>query len=131
MKIIAIKVHLIKQMLMKRQILNIKGKQSSILMRGLLIFSIHMRPMILYSSLCNKLPLKLKKKDLTNRKFNNSLIQIDNYFFFHTNKILSAVFNEHSKPGLALKKARTIGSLLVSDEIITDAYSGDTNPPIR
>lgn len=69
--------------------------------------------------------------DLPNRNFKNSWIQMDNYFVFDTNTILSAVFNEHSKLGLALKKARTIGSLLVSDEIITDAYSGDTNPPIR
>ncbi len=38
------------------------------------------------------------------------------FFVFDTNILLSAVFNENSTPGLALKKARTIGTLLISDE---------------
>jgi len=42
------------------------------------------------------------------------------FFVFDTNILLSAVFNEHSTPGLALKKARTIGTLLVSDEVISE-----------
>ena len=42
------------------------------------------------------------------------------FFVFDTNTLISAVFNEHSQPALALKKARTIGTLLVSDEIIAE-----------
>lgn len=42
------------------------------------------------------------------------------FFVFDTNILLSAVFNEHSTPGAALKKARTFGTLLVSDEIISE-----------
>jgi predicted nucleic acid-binding protein len=39
------------------------------------------------------------------------------FFVFDTNILLSAVFNENSTPGIALKKARTLGTLLVSDEL--------------
>lgn len=42
------------------------------------------------------------------------------FFVFDTNILLSAVFNENSTPGKALKKARTVGTLLVSDEIISE-----------
>ena len=42
------------------------------------------------------------------------------FFVFDTNILLSAVFNENSTPGSALKKARTVGTLLVSDEIISE-----------
>jgi putative PIN family toxin of toxin-antitoxin system len=42
------------------------------------------------------------------------------FFVFDTNILLSAVFNENSTPGIALKKARTIGVLLVSEEIIAE-----------
>ena len=42
------------------------------------------------------------------------------FFVFDTNILLSAVFNENSTPGLALKKARTVGTLLVSDEIVSE-----------
>lgn len=42
------------------------------------------------------------------------------FFVFDTNILLSAVFNENSTPGKALKKARTMGTLLISDEIISE-----------
>lgn len=45
---------------------------------------------------------------------------MNKFFVFDTNTLISAVFNEHSPPALALKKARTIGTLLVSDEIIAE-----------
>jgi len=45
---------------------------------------------------------------------------MNKFFVFDTNTLISAVFNEHSQPALALKKARTIGTLLVSDEIIAE-----------
>ncbi|SEL29870.1 putative toxin-antitoxin system toxin component, PIN family [Parapedobacter koreensis] len=45
---------------------------------------------------------------------------MNKFFVFDTNTLISAVFNEHSQSGLALKKARTIGTLLVSDEIISE-----------
>jgi len=42
------------------------------------------------------------------------------FFVFDTNILLSAIFNGNSTPGLALKKARTIGALLISDEIVSE-----------
>ena len=45
---------------------------------------------------------------------------MNKFFVFDTNTLISAVFNKHSPPALALKKARTIGTLLVSDEIIAE-----------
>ncbi len=45
---------------------------------------------------------------------------MNKFFVFDTNTLISAVFNETSSPALALKKARTIGTLLVSDEIIAE-----------
>jgi len=42
------------------------------------------------------------------------------FFIFDTNTLVSAVFNENSTPGIALKKARILGTLLVSDEIIAE-----------
>lgn len=45
---------------------------------------------------------------------------MNKFFVFDTNTLISAVFNENSSPALALKKARTIGTLLVSDEIIAE-----------
>lgn len=45
---------------------------------------------------------------------------MNKFFVFDTNTLISAVFNEHSQPALALKKARTIGTLLVSDEVIAE-----------
>lgn len=42
------------------------------------------------------------------------------FFIFDTNTLISAVFNEHSIPAQALKKARTSGTLLVSDEVISE-----------
>lgn len=43
---------------------------------------------------------------------------MNNYFIFDTNTLLSALFNEESTSGLALKKARMLGTLLVSREIV-------------
>ncbi len=45
---------------------------------------------------------------------------MNKFFVFDTNTLISAVFNENSPPALALKKARTIGTLLVSDEITAE-----------
>ncbi|WP_184541765.1 putative toxin-antitoxin system toxin component, PIN family [Mucilaginibacter sp. FT3.2] len=45
---------------------------------------------------------------------------MNEFFIFDTNTLLSAVFNQNSKPGLALKAARISGTLLVSDEIIAE-----------
>lgn len=45
---------------------------------------------------------------------------MNNYFIFDTNTLLSALFNEESTSGLALKKARTLGTLLVSREIVEE-----------
>lgn len=45
---------------------------------------------------------------------------MNKFFVFDTNTLISAVFNENSPPALALKRARTIGTLLVSDEIIAE-----------
>ena len=45
---------------------------------------------------------------------------MNKFFVFDTNTLISAAFNEHSQPALALKKARTIGTLLISDEIIAE-----------
>lgn len=42
---------------------------------------------------------------------------MNNFFIFDTNILISAVFNQNSLPALALKRARTIGTLLISDEI--------------
>ncbi len=42
------------------------------------------------------------------------------FFIFDTNILLSALFNADSNPGIALKKARTNGTLLVSDEIVKE-----------
>lgn len=42
------------------------------------------------------------------------------FFVFDTNVLLSAIFNENSIPGRALKEARTKGTLLVSDEIVSE-----------
>ena len=41
----------------------------------------------------------------------------NNLFVFDTNILLSALFDENGTPAKALKKARTIGTLLLSDEI--------------
>ncbi len=38
------------------------------------------------------------------------------FWVFDTNTLLSALLNENSAPGLALKKAREIGTLLISPE---------------
>jgi len=45
---------------------------------------------------------------------------MNNYFIFDTNTLLSALFNEGSTAGLALKRARISGTLLVSDEIVAE-----------
>ncbi|MGK9124352.1 putative toxin-antitoxin system toxin component, PIN family [Olivibacter sp. SA151] len=45
---------------------------------------------------------------------------MNNYFIFDTNTLLSALFNEDSTAGLALKRARISGTLLVSDEIVAE-----------
>lgn len=45
---------------------------------------------------------------------------MNRFFVFDTNTLLSAVFNEASTPGLALKKARLTGTLLVSAEIVDE-----------
>lgn len=45
---------------------------------------------------------------------------MNNYFIFDTNTLLSALFNEESTSGLALKKARMLGTLLVSREIVEE-----------
>src|SRR3546814_13984838 len=45
---------------------------------------------------------------------------MNKFFVFDTKTLISAVFNETSPPALALKKARTIGTLLVSDGIIAE-----------
>jgi len=45
---------------------------------------------------------------------------MNNYFVFDTNTLISALFNEESSSGQALKTARTSGTLLVSNEIIEE-----------
>jgi len=45
---------------------------------------------------------------------------MNSYFIFDTNTLLSALFNEESTSGLALKKARMLGTLLVSREIVEE-----------
>uniref|UniRef100_F4CAE3 PIN domain-containing protein n=1 Tax=Sphingobacterium sp. (strain 21) TaxID=743722 RepID=F4CAE3_SPHS2 len=47
-------------------------------------------------------------------------MRMNNYFIFDTNTLLSALFNEDSTAGLALKRARISGTLLVSDEIVAE-----------
>ncbi|MFD2962464.1 MULTISPECIES: putative toxin-antitoxin system toxin component, PIN family [Olivibacter] len=47
-------------------------------------------------------------------------MRMNNYFIFDTNTLLSALFNEGSTAGLALKRARISGTLLVSDEIVAE-----------
>ncbi len=44
----------------------------------------------------------------------------NNLWVFDTNTLVSALFDENSKPGLALKKARETGKLIVSPEIIAE-----------
>ncbi len=44
----------------------------------------------------------------------------NNLWVFDTNTLVSALFDENSKPGLALKKARETGKLLVSPEIVAE-----------
>ena len=43
-----------------------------------------------------------------------------NFFVFDTNILLSALFDDQSIPAKALKKARTKGVLLISDEIAAE-----------
>lgn len=47
-------------------------------------------------------------------------MQMNKFFIFDTNTLLSALFNQHSKPGLALTIARLSGTLLISDEVAAE-----------
>jgi len=46
--------------------------------------------------------------------------QMNKFFIFDTNTLLSALFNQHSIPGLALTIARLSGTLLISDEVAAE-----------
>lgn len=50
------------------------------------------------------------------------------FWVFDTNTLLSALFNINSSPGLALLKARAMGTLLISDEIREEYFSVFTRP---
>jgi putative PIN family toxin of toxin-antitoxin system len=43
-----------------------------------------------------------------------------NFFVFDTNILLSALFDDTGVPAKALKKARINGTLLISDEVVTE-----------
>jgi len=45
------------------------------------------------------------------------------FWVFDTNTLLSALFNENSIPGIALKKARETGTLLISAEIASEYFT--------
>lgn len=45
---------------------------------------------------------------------------MNNLFVFDTNILISAVFNQNSSPALAVKKARTIGTLVISKKILEE-----------
>ncbi len=44
-------------------------------------------------------------------------------FVFDTNVLISALFNDSGTPGMALKKARSRGVLVVSDEVAAEYVS--------
>lgn len=44
------------------------------------------------------------------------------FWVLDTNTLLSALFNENSTPGVALKKARETGTLLISAEIASEYF---------
>ena len=44
----------------------------------------------------------------------------NNFFVFDTNILLSALFDNNTTPAIALKRARTSGVLLISDEIAAE-----------
>jgi len=44
------------------------------------------------------------------------------FWILDTNTLLSALFNENSTPGIALKKARKNGTLLVSAETASEYF---------
>ncbi|MDR3695696.1 PIN domain-containing protein [Mucilaginibacter sp.] len=50
------------------------------------------------------------------------------FWVFDTNTLLSALMNEHSIPGLALKRARQKGALLVSSEIASEYFNVFSRP---
>jgi putative PIN family toxin of toxin-antitoxin system len=50
------------------------------------------------------------------------------FLVIDTNILLSALLNEESLPGLALKKARTIGTLLISSEIASEYFNVFSRP---
>ena len=45
------------------------------------------------------------------------------FWVLDTNTLLSALFNENSTPGVALKKARETGTLLISAEIASEYFT--------
>jgi len=45
------------------------------------------------------------------------------FWVLDTNTLLSALFNENSTPGIALKKARETGTLLISAEIASEYFT--------
>ena len=45
------------------------------------------------------------------------------FWVFDTNTLISALFNENSIPGIALKKARETGTLLISAEIASEYFT--------
>ena len=45
------------------------------------------------------------------------------FWVLDTNTLLSALFNENSTPGVALKKARETGTLLISAEISSEYFT--------
>lgn len=53
---------------------------------------------------------------------------MNNLWVFDTNTLVSALFDENSKPGLALKKAREIGKLIISPEITAEYFEVFSRP---
>ncbi|HLZ16138.1 MAG TPA: putative toxin-antitoxin system toxin component, PIN family [Cyclobacteriaceae bacterium] len=50
------------------------------------------------------------------------------FWVFDTNTLLSALLNENSVPGLALKKARETGTLLISPSTAAEYFTTFTKP---
>lgn len=50
------------------------------------------------------------------------------FCIFDTNTLLSALLNDESTPGIALKKARENGTLIISSEITSEYFNVFTRP---